>query len=143
MLVFLFDHFVIYIYIHQGPTIEDPSIISSVHAIVPLANVGRESHTYLTHIVDHYDDLSEVTIFLPGSCTDEHTGKIVKTNNVLSNTMRTMSSVFWGQYSADMLRIKAEFQIDVWAGSNSSNAANNPSIACLPADPRPFGRYRK
>ena len=28
-----------------------------------LPNVGREAHTYLTHIVEHYDQLKEYTIF--------------------------------------------------------------------------------
>jgi len=31
-----------------------------------LANVGKESHTYLTHIVKNYDNLSDVTVFLQG-----------------------------------------------------------------------------
>jgi hypothetical protein len=31
-----------------------------------LPNVGREGHTYLRHIVDHYDDLADVTVFLQG-----------------------------------------------------------------------------
>jgi len=29
-------------------------------------NVGRESHVYLQHIVDHYDDLAEWTVFTQG-----------------------------------------------------------------------------
>jgi len=29
-----------------------------------LPNVGRESHTYLHHIINHYDSLPEVTVFL-------------------------------------------------------------------------------
>lgn len=35
-----------------------------------LPNVGRESHTYLTHIIDNYDKLHEVTIFLQGRIDD-------------------------------------------------------------------------
>ena len=34
--------------------------------VIPLPNVGRESHTYLTHIVTQYDDLSDYTIFFQG-----------------------------------------------------------------------------
>ena len=32
-----------------------------------LANLGRESHTYLAHIVNNYDTLAELTVFSQGS----------------------------------------------------------------------------
>jgi hypothetical protein len=31
-----------------------------------LQNVGREGHTYYTHIYEHYDELSDYTVFLQG-----------------------------------------------------------------------------
>lgn len=31
--------------------------------VVPLPNVGRESHTYLRHVIDNYDTLSDNTLF--------------------------------------------------------------------------------
>lgn len=31
-----------------------------------LPNVGREAHTYIHHIVENYDNLSDITIFLQG-----------------------------------------------------------------------------
>ena len=34
--------------------------------VVPLANVGREGRTWLSHIVEHYDDLAEWTYFAQG-----------------------------------------------------------------------------
>lgn len=35
--------------------------------VVRLANLGRESHTYLTHIVKNYAKLAELTVFSQGS----------------------------------------------------------------------------
>ncbi len=35
-----------------------------------LHNVGRESHTYLTHIVRNYDRLADLTLFLQGNPVD-------------------------------------------------------------------------
>lgn len=32
-----------------------------------LDNVGREGHTFLYHIINNYENLADVTIFLPGS----------------------------------------------------------------------------
>ena len=33
---------------------------------IKLPNIGRESHTYLTHIIDNYDNLADITIFSQG-----------------------------------------------------------------------------
>jgi len=38
-----------------------------------LENVGRESHTYLTHIIENYDNLSQFTTFIQGN-PFEHCG---------------------------------------------------------------------
>ena len=35
-----------------------------------LPNIGREAHTYLHHIVNHYDELAELTIFAQGKPFD-------------------------------------------------------------------------
>ena len=37
---------------------------------ISLPNIGRESHTYLTYIIDNYDNLSEYTCFLQGNPFD-------------------------------------------------------------------------
>ena len=38
----------------------------------PLKNIGRESHTYLTYVVDNYDSLPEIVFFTQGA--PDHTG---------------------------------------------------------------------
>jgi hypothetical protein len=35
-----------------------------------LPNIGRESHTYLYHIVNNYDNLADVTLFIQGQVED-------------------------------------------------------------------------
>ncbi|MCJ1459084.1 hypothetical protein MMC28_009461 [Mycoblastus sanguinarius] len=37
---------------------------------VNLSNIGREGHTYLYHIVEHYDSLADVTLFTQGRVDD-------------------------------------------------------------------------
>lgn len=37
---------------------------------IHLKNIGREAHTYLTHIVNNYDNLSDYTCFLQGNPFD-------------------------------------------------------------------------
>ena len=50
-----------------------------------LHNVGRESHTYLTYIINNYDNLPEYTIFIQGRPFD-HSPKLYET---LSNIITT------------------------------------------------------
>jgi len=42
------------------------SPIHSSHPVITLPNVGREGHTYLHHILQHYDCLADYTVFLQG-----------------------------------------------------------------------------
>lgn len=44
----------------------DDGVDSHIH----LPNVGRESHTYLTHIVEWYDNLAPMTVFVQGNPFD-------------------------------------------------------------------------
>ena len=49
---------------HKGP---DTAIQFKFRQWENLPNVGRESHTYLHHIIKNYDHLSDVTVFSQGS----------------------------------------------------------------------------
>ena len=40
--------------------------------IINLENVGVCVHTYFYHIIEHYDNLDDIIVFLPGSCMDEN-----------------------------------------------------------------------
>ena len=39
---------------------------------IHLPNVGRESHTYLHHIIENYDDLATMTLFSQGQISDTY-----------------------------------------------------------------------
>jgi len=43
---------------------------NSIHPVINLPNVGREGHTYLTHIIQNYDQLDDFTCFLQGNPFD-------------------------------------------------------------------------
>jgi hypothetical protein len=38
--------------------------------VCQLPNVGRESHTYLTHLIDHYENLPDLLVFMQGRIDD-------------------------------------------------------------------------
>ncbi|OAP60624.1 hypothetical protein AYL99_05626 [Fonsecaea erecta] len=64
----------------KGELPPDPSIFREVKA---LPNWGRESHTYLHHIVHNYDNLAEVTLFLQGNIHDTNDGTPAHTDLTL------------------------------------------------------------
>ena len=45
----------------------NPEILTRIDKSVRLPNLGRESHTYLTHIVENYNNLSDITLFVQGN----------------------------------------------------------------------------
>lgn len=57
-------HCVIY---NKGPHLDTDIAFKQ---IVFLPNVGREAHTYLSHILDRWHDLAPVTVFIQGRITD-------------------------------------------------------------------------
>jgi hypothetical protein len=47
-----------------------PENLKNIFRIINLPNVGRESHTYLYHIVSNYNNLADKTIFFQGKISD-------------------------------------------------------------------------
>jgi len=50
----------------KGELVYVPVNGNQLSRVVALPNVGRETHTYLTHIVRNYDKLADVTVFTQG-----------------------------------------------------------------------------
>lgn len=44
----------------------------NVYKTINLPNLGREAHTYLYHIINNYDNLADINVFLPGSVDTNH-----------------------------------------------------------------------
>ena len=113
---------------------------------IKLSNIGRESHTYLNHIIENYDEKEDkVYIFLPGSANDLH--KISRAKRVTTLAISTLNSILIGQATADNTDICKKywnFSCIKHAGQHELNSKLNPSIKVLPASPRPYGEwYRK
>ena len=43
--------------------------------IIKLDNLGKNDHTYLYHIIENYHNLSNITVFIPGSLNIEYKKK--------------------------------------------------------------------
>ena len=106
-----------------------------VENVVRLENVGRCDHTYLYHIVNHYDDLTDIIIFLPGSVNI----KMEKSKTMVQKIDETQKAVFLSTPTnkSDLYH----FKLDEWmASSPENNSINNESKLEL-ARIRPFGEW--
>jgi hypothetical protein len=102
-----------------------------------LPNVGRCDHTFLYYIVTEYDDLPDLSIFLPASSNDPH--KQERKKQVITHALVSRDTVMHGfRYSLEECK---DFSLDEWKATNSSNQEHNPESKLLPATPRPFGAW--
>ena len=75
-----YKNFNIVIY-NKGDTI----LSNSFNNIINIDNVGRESHTWLYHIVENYQNLNDITIFLQGNIHDLNCIAYLNPNDYLKN----------------------------------------------------------
>jgi hypothetical protein len=57
-----------------------------------LDNIGKEGHTYLHHIINNYNNLANVTIFIPGSIDMPHKKPIIE--KIINNVEKTNNTSF-------------------------------------------------
>jgi hypothetical protein len=92
--------------------------------VVNLPNVGREAHTYLHHIVTHYDNLDNLTIFTQGRFTDhfiynlDHFKSLVLNNTEYSRNF--FDSRYWGENSRHF-----NFNLDDWGTDLGKKTSEN------------------
>jgi hypothetical protein len=127
-----FRNIIIY---NKGKNINN-NYISNKFKIINLSNVGRCDHTYLYHIINNYNNLADVTIFLPGSCNSPL--KWNQTIKTINDTIKTRNSVFYASYVNDIRKKYADFQLDNWKASDPSNALENPEENLEKSKERPF-----
>lgn len=113
-------------------------------AKINLLNEGRCDHTYLYHIIHHYDTLADVTIFTKAS-SDLHREQ-AKLKFIMKKVFQTKNSVF----SVDRLPLSIniamkDFKMDTYQASHHKN--RNSGVMSVfsrkmePANPRPFGKW--
>ena len=66
-----------------------------IEGTIPLKNIGREAHTYLHHIVNNYDNLSDYTCFLQGNPMDPHSPRLYLYLDHILNSNELLPEFFW------------------------------------------------
>lgn len=128
-----FNKFSVICYNKGGP-------MDSPHRTINLRNIGRCDHTYLYHIINNYENLAPVTLFLPASCQDPHKrAKAIKTCEL---ALKSRNTVLYGTYHDPNVRqALATFKLEKWKATNASNSAANPEEKLQLAEIRPFGAW--
>jgi hypothetical protein len=113
---------------------------------IKLDNVGRETHSYLTHIINNYDNksLADITVFLPGSVELSH--KYDKASRLMNKILETSSNsdAFACTLSDEPVfdELK-DFKIDNSMSSNENNRKINTDASIQISDIRPYGEWYK
>lgn len=107
--------------------------------ITPLPNIGRCDHTFLYHIINNYDNLANLTVFLPASCLDYH--KIKTTYKLMYLVDKTQTTVLLGKPYNNVREELGRLFINKHVATNEVNKNANPEEQLLPCPIRPFGRW--
>jgi hypothetical protein len=138
----VFQPFYIRIY-NKGDPITDPRILQRCE-VIPLPNVGKCDHTYLHHIVENYDQLADVTLFLPASCyfIEDRKDRLMRTiQHTVDHKISAFIAVDATMPIQDHPGLK-DFVLDTWETSYAANK-DEKSYELLPATTRPFGAWMK
>jgi len=111
----------------------------NVKKIVNLLNVGKCDHTYLNHIITNYNNLSEITVFLPGSL-DMHYKKPIAVK-LLIEIEKRQKAVFISLKNNDIKKIHYNFKLNNYTTKNINNRIKNPEASLKISSIRPFGLW--
>jgi len=133
-----FNRYSVVLY-NKGIT-DDFFIDHSKTRVVKLPNIGRESHTYLFHIVSNYDNLADLTVFFPGSVDSPN--KYDRCLLILK-TLESHDGSIFPCYMANIYNNQKDFVIDSYELTHESNKQLNNSSEVQPSNIRPFGNWYK
>jgi len=105
--------------------------------IINIENVGRESHTYLYHIIHNYDNLHDISVFLPGSTNMDY--RLGRCQHLILNIEKQNKAVFLCTHTN--MNSLNDFQLDHWQSCSPENSSINPENKLKESSIRPFGKW--
>jgi hypothetical protein len=115
---------------------------ANVKYIITLPNVGRECHTFLYHIVNNYDNLNNILVFLPGSINMDNKKNIaIHLMNMIKNNTGNYA-VYIGKYLQNGVFDEFKnFHLENWSSSDPNNLSKNNESTLQLSSIRPFGKW--
>ncbi len=104
-----------------------------------LKNVGRESHSYLTYIINNYDKLKDITVFFPGSLDME--SKIERGEKIIKLIEDNNSAVFLSTNQENVKKDLYSFQLDNYQSTYANNRSLTANEKLTSANVRPYGKW--
>ena len=128
---------------NKGMAKDYTKVVERGATVHTLPNIGREAHTYLYHIIQNYDNLADVTIFLPGS-TMTFNQKKEQLYTIFKELETKKDSIIVGFKDPAYLQSELNtFILDEYEITSEENKKNNPGNTLEPAMIRPFGKWVK
>jgi hypothetical protein len=114
---------------------------SRIEKIIDLNNFGKCDHTYLKHIINNYNNLKDITVFLPGSIDLKY--KKEKAIKLLNYIEKYDSAIFLSKSKENIKNKYYNFFLDNWITSSKANRdiinLNNKKLK--KSSIRPFGKW--
>jgi hypothetical protein len=115
--------------------------VNNLKKEVKLNNVGRESHTYLYHIINNYENLADITVFLPGSVNTDIYNKWKRANILMNNIDTHDGSLFIGPKYKNVREDLYDFKINEYKSTNENNNLINHVNKLEMCSIRPYGKW--
>lgn len=128
-------------YIVYNKGVNDDFCKNNIKQIINLSNIGKCDHTYLYHIVNNYDNLSDILLFFPGSLNisykKEKSIKIL--NYIISNEFK--NAYFLGIETENVFNTFKDFKLDDWKTTDKKNLNLNSESKLQLCRVRPYGKW--
>ena len=112
---------------------------TNVKNIITLPNVGKCDHTYLYHIINNYNNLADIIVFLPGSVDLKYKRniavKLLKEINIRNN------AIFISLNEYDIKKLNYNFKMSHYKTKHSKNSSKNSETELKKSNIRPFGLW--
>lgn len=115
---------------------------NNVKKIVNLPNIGRCDHTYLYHIIENYNNLSNIVVFFTGSIKNNHLKKnkaLKILNNIINSNYN--NAYFVGNFHNSLKMHYRNFTLDNYSCVDPDNYTKNSENILKKCRIRPFGRW--
>jgi hypothetical protein len=138
-------------WVEQEPFIRHPIVVynktdndnfvksHNIKRTINLSNVGRESHSYFYHIIENYDNLADVTIFLPGSVDLDN--KYNRAKSLVNSVEKTNKTTISCNHENDYVNANYDFKIDNYLSSHKNNQSANMDSSIQISNIRPYGKW--
>jgi len=103
--------------------------------VIKLENIGRDFHTHFYHIVNNYENLSDINIFLPGSLELDY--KKLAATNMLNKILKYNEAVLSLPFIPYINKFAYNYKQSTY--TNSSNDNDNNKV--YESNIRPFGKW--